>query len=50
MADLDEFRASVRDWCREHVPAGWRQAQTGVSDDEFVRFQRSWFAELRQAG
>jgi alkylation response protein AidB-like acyl-CoA dehydrogenase len=50
MTDLDEFRASVRDWCREHVPAGWRQAQTGVSDDEFVRFQRSWFAELRQAG
>ncbi len=50
MADLDEFRAAVGDWCREHVPAGWRQAQTGVSDDEFVRFQRSWFAELRQAG
>ena len=50
MTELDEFRASVRDWCREHVPAGWRQAQTGVSDDEFVRFQRSWFAELRQAG
>lgn len=50
MTDLDEFRAAVRDWCREHVPAGWRQAQTGVSDDEFVRFQRSWFAELRQAG
>jgi alkylation response protein AidB-like acyl-CoA dehydrogenase len=50
MTDLDEFRASVRDWCREHVPAGWRQAQTDVSDDEFVRFQRSWFAELRQAG
>jgi alkylation response protein AidB-like acyl-CoA dehydrogenase len=50
MTDLDEFRASVRAWCREHVPAGWRRAQTGVSDDEFVRFQRSWFAELRQAG
>lgn len=50
MTDLGEFRAAVRDWCREHVPAGWRQAQTGVSDDEFVRFQQSWFAELRQAG
>ena len=31
MAELDEFRASVRDWCREHVPAGWRRAQTGAA-------------------
>ena len=44
MAELEEFRASVRDWCREHVPAGWRQAQTGVPDDEFVAFQQAWFA------
>ncbi len=48
--DLEEFRASVRDWCRAHVPADWRQAQTGVTDDEFVRFQQAWFAELRDAG
>jgi alkylation response protein AidB-like acyl-CoA dehydrogenase len=48
--NLDEFRASVRDWCRTHVPAGWRQAQTGVDDAEFVRFQKAWFAELREAG
>jgi alkylation response protein AidB-like acyl-CoA dehydrogenase len=48
--DLDEFRAAVRDWCRSHVPTGWRQAQAGATDEEFVRFQRWWFAELRQAG
>jgi alkylation response protein AidB-like acyl-CoA dehydrogenase len=47
---LDEFRASVRDWCEVHVPADWRRAQTGVGDDEFVRFQKSWFAELHSAG
>jgi alkylation response protein AidB-like acyl-CoA dehydrogenase len=47
---LEEFRASVRDWCRTHIPADWRTAQTGVSDEEFVSFQRSWFAELRTAG
>jgi alkylation response protein AidB-like acyl-CoA dehydrogenase len=47
---VDEFRASVRDWCREHVPSGWRAAQTGVGDDEFVGFQKEWFAELRRAG
>lgn len=37
-------------WSAEHVPAGWRRAQTGASDDEFVAFQRAWFAELRSAG
>jgi alkylation response protein AidB-like acyl-CoA dehydrogenase len=49
-SDLGEFRAAVREWCREHVPAGWRQAQTGVSDEEFVSFQKWWFSELRAAG
>jgi alkylation response protein AidB-like acyl-CoA dehydrogenase len=48
--DLDEFQATVRAWCEAHVPAGWRDAQTGVSDDEFVRFQKAWFAELHSAG
>jgi alkylation response protein AidB-like acyl-CoA dehydrogenase len=48
--ELDEFRASVRDWCRTNIPADWRAAQTGVSDEEFVSFQQSWFTELRKAG
>jgi alkylation response protein AidB-like acyl-CoA dehydrogenase len=48
--ELAEFRASVREWCRQHVPAGWREAQTGAADEEYVNFQRAWFAELRQAG
>jgi alkylation response protein AidB-like acyl-CoA dehydrogenase len=47
---LDEFRAAVREWCRTHVPQGWRQAQTGVPDEEYVSFQKAWFQELRQAG
>ncbi len=50
MTDLSDFRVAVRDWCREHVPRDWRQAQTGVCDQEFVRFQQAWFAELRAAG
>jgi alkylation response protein AidB-like acyl-CoA dehydrogenase len=49
-AELDEFRASVRAWCAAHVPAGWRPAQTGVPDAEYVAFQKWWFAELRAAG
>lgn len=50
MTDLDEFRATVRDWCAAHVPKDWRSSQTGVSDDEFASFQKAWFAELRTAG
>ena len=49
-ADLAEFRATVRSWCEEHIPQGWREAQTGVSEEEFVRFQKGWFAELHVAG
>ncbi len=48
--DLAEFRTRVRAWCQEHVPTDWRSAQTGVSDDEFVAFQKAWFAELHTAG
>jgi alkylation response protein AidB-like acyl-CoA dehydrogenase len=45
-----QFRQQVGDWCADHIPADWRQAQTGVDDDEFVRFQKAWFAELHSAG
>jgi alkylation response protein AidB-like acyl-CoA dehydrogenase len=48
--DLDEFRAEVRAWCEEHIPKDWRATQTGVSDKEFVRFQKWWFGELHAAG
>jgi alkylation response protein AidB-like acyl-CoA dehydrogenase len=48
--NLEEFRTNVRDWCREHVPTDWRSAQTGVRDEDFVAFQKAWFAELHTAG
>ena len=48
--DLDAFRDTVRSWCAAHIPADWRASQTGVSDNEFVRFQKAWFAELHAAG
>jgi alkylation response protein AidB-like acyl-CoA dehydrogenase len=50
VTELADFRAHVRQWCADHVPADWRAAQTGVSDAEFVAFQKAWFAELHQAG
>jgi alkylation response protein AidB-like acyl-CoA dehydrogenase len=48
--ELDEFRAEVQTWCAQYVPSGWRKAQTGVSEEEFVSFQKAWFQELRKAG
>jgi len=47
---LDDFRAEVRQWCREHIPADWRAAQTGLGDQAFVDFQKAWFAQLHTAG
>lgn len=47
---LDRFRAEVRAWCAAHVPQDWRARQTGVSEAEFVAFQKQWFAELHSAG
>jgi alkylation response protein AidB-like acyl-CoA dehydrogenase len=48
-AELEDFRGTVRHWCRTHVPANWRTAQSGVSEAEFAAFQKWWFAELRSA-
>jgi len=50
MTELDEFRAHVRQWCIDHVPTDWRVSQTAATDDEFVAFQKAWFAELHSAG
>ncbi|MGA6206003.1 acyl-CoA dehydrogenase family protein [Nocardia testacea] len=47
---LEDFRDTVRQWCRANIPAEWRTAQTGATDAEFVAFQREWFQRLRAAG
>jgi alkylation response protein AidB-like acyl-CoA dehydrogenase len=46
----DELREEVRRWCASHVPSDWRRRQAGVGHDEFVRFQRWWFDELKDGG
>ncbi|MGA5463369.1 acyl-CoA dehydrogenase family protein [Mycobacterium sp. NPDC050041] len=48
--DLHARREEIRAWCVDHIPRDWRQTQTGVADEEFVRFQKAWFAELHAAG
>ncbi|ORB62766.1 acyl-CoA dehydrogenase family protein [Mycolicibacterium tusciae] len=47
---LDDFRDTVHAWCVEHIPPDWRQTQTGATAEEFVAFQKSWFATLHSAG
>ena len=47
---LEEFRDTVRAWCVENIPSNWRQTQTGATDEEFVAFQKGWFATLHGAG
>jgi alkylation response protein AidB-like acyl-CoA dehydrogenase len=49
-AELDGFRARVRTWLLEHVPADWRIQQTGVDKKAYVEFQRWWLGELRAGG
>ncbi|GAT12779.1 acyl-CoA dehydrogenase family protein [Mycolicibacterium novocastrense] len=49
-AELDRFRQMVRQWCVEHIPPDWRETQTGATDEQFVAFQKQWFAELHSAG
>ncbi|MBO0853033.1 MAG: acyl-CoA dehydrogenase family protein [Nocardia sp.] len=50
MGSPDDFRAQVRRWCADNIPADWRTAQTGATDADFVNFQRDWFQRLRAAG
>ncbi|OBH14902.1 acyl-CoA dehydrogenase family protein [Mycolicibacter sinensis] len=45
-----DFRAHVRQWCADNIPADWRRTQTGIGERDFVDFQRSWFATLHGAG
>jgi len=46
----DGLRAQVRHWLTDNVPAGWRQAMTGVDQAAFVAAQKEWFFKLSGAG
>jgi alkylation response protein AidB-like acyl-CoA dehydrogenase len=48
--DPETLRRSVRTWLAANVPAGWRAAMTGTSQESFVDAQRDWFSKLVQAG
>lgn len=50
LARYDNFRAEVAGWCRENVPANWRQEQTGASHAQYLTFQREWRRVLAAGG
>jgi alkylation response protein AidB-like acyl-CoA dehydrogenase len=48
--DLEAFRAEVRGWLMANIPAGWREAMTGCTQEAFVAAQRDWFGKMVDAG
>jgi alkylation response protein AidB-like acyl-CoA dehydrogenase len=50
MTGDEAFRAQVRAWMAEHVPAGWQQRMATASREEYVELQRDWLRTLRDGG
>lgn len=48
--DLPRFRAAIREWLADAVPAGWHQRMLGAPAKEYVELQRWWMAERGKVG
>jgi len=48
--DLEAFRAAIRQWLEQTVPAGWPEKMARAPEAEFIEFQRWWFGELVKVG
>lgn len=48
--ELAALRARVRDWVSANLPPDWRQSVTGCEVEDFVGFQKDWFAKVAEAG
>jgi alkylation response protein AidB-like acyl-CoA dehydrogenase len=48
--DLSAFRIRIREWAREHVPAGWEESHPDATAEDLVALQRSWLATLKSGG
>ena len=47
---LAGFRARVRAWATEHVPAGWEDTYREADEQQLLDFQRQWLKQLRAGG
>lgn len=50
LGEFADWRRDIRRWLAEHVPAGWRDRETGQTSAEYVAFQQWWRSELRAGG
>lgn len=48
--DAQGFRAAVRVWLDATVPPNWRHAQANAGEEEQLRFQHWWAAEMAKVG
>ncbi|MEB3070277.1 acyl-CoA dehydrogenase family protein [[Mycobacterium] vasticus] len=49
-AERAALRDEIRTWLAEHVPRDWRARMQGASREDYVAFQKTWFAALRERG
>lgn len=47
---LDDFRATVREWMAQNVPQDWRARQAGDNIEGFITSQREWLGRLVSGG
>ncbi len=47
---LEPFRAEVRLWLAQNLPADWQDKMRGATEDDHVAFQKDWFCKLMAAG
>ena len=47
---LEGFRAQVRAWLAQNLPADWQQRMLGAPEEDHVAFQKFWFAKMMEGG
>ncbi|WP_206066303.1 acyl-CoA dehydrogenase family protein [Novosphingobium sp. ERN07] len=50
LSALEPFRAQVREWLADNLPADWRERMTGADEADHVVFQKAWFRKLMEPG
>ena len=48
--DAEDFRAEIRAWLEQNLPAGWFEPGFELSDDARRRFNVEWPAKLFEGG
>jgi alkylation response protein AidB-like acyl-CoA dehydrogenase len=49
-AEAESFRAEIRAWLRQHLPAGWGEPGFELSSEDRAQFNKEWPAKLHEGG